>query len=264
MASRTVSRIREGRLLKVNTDSQLPEGLYAVGGFVTTHWTAVLNAAQLADPGASEALEAICRIYWMPLYLYVRRRGYVREDAQDMTQGFFARLLEKNGLDAVSRDKGRFRSFMLAALNNFLANEWDRRNAQKRGGGQIHVSIDEERAEERFHHEPATDESPDRFFDRQWAVTVLERAMDRLQQEMEAAGKGGQYRELRDFMTARAGQAAYLELAEKLGTTPAALSMTVSRMRQRYRELIRAEVADTLADPADCEQEIRHLLDALA
>lgn len=247
-----------------DSDRQLAQVVDGARNFVTTHWSAVLTAAKPSEPQAASALEALCLSYWLPLYLFVRRKGFGAEDAQDLTQDFFAHLLRSEAFGKVDRGKGKFRSFLLASLNNFLANEWNRRNAKKRGGGQVTLSIDEEMAEERFHNEPSTDEAPDKFFDRQWATTVLERAMNLLAGEMKKSGKEEQFEKLKGFLAARAGQSAYNELAEEIGTTPAALAMTVSRLRQRYRDIIRAEVADTLADPEGAEQEIQHLLAAMA
>ncbi len=232
--------------------------------FQTTHWSAVLTAARPSEPRASAALETLCRNYWLPLYLYVRRKGFSTEDAQDLTQGFFAHLLGTAWLTKADRANGKFRSFLLVSLNNFLANDWDHRNAKKRGGGASHLSIDEELAEKRFHNEPASGETPEHFFDRQWAATVLERAMTRLADEMAASGKKQYFDRLREFMAIRAAPSAYHEIAGELDTTPAALAMAVSRMRKRYREIIRSEVTDTLAEPGDADLEIRHLLEAIA
>lgn len=232
--------------------------------FQTTHWSLIVRVQSGGETESRGALEQLCATYWYPVYAFVRRAGRNAHDAQDLTQDFFAHLMERAALDHVDRDRGKFRSFLLASLNNFLANDWDRRNALKRGGGRTIVSIDEELAEERFHHEPATDLSPDKFFDRQWAITVLERAIDRLAGEMRANGREQQFEKLREFLAVRAPQSAYNDLAAELRTTAAALSITVSRMRQRYRDLIRSEVSDTLLNLEDADTEIRHLLAAMA
>ena len=221
-------------------------------------------AGDPASPRATDALERLCRTYWYPLYAYVRRSGYGAHDAQDLTQGFFARLLEKNFLESVDRRKGRFRSFLLASLNHFLANERDYANAVKRGGGQIPISLDEEAAENRYLKEPSLDLSPEKIFERQWALAVLERALGRLREEFDATGKTRHFDLLKPFLTSDTRDGAYDPIATQLNVSPGSVAVSVHRMRQRYRELARAEIADTVASPTDIDDEIRAMFAALS
>lgn len=231
--------------------------------FRTTHWSVVLAAGQGASDGADAALEKLCRAYWWPLYAFVRRRGYEAHDAQDLTQEFFTRLLTKNYLRAVDRSKGKFRSFLLAALDHFLANEWRNAHAQKRGGNCSFVSIDDDSAEQPYQLVSTSNLSPEQFFDKQWAITLLEQAVARLREEFLTAGKQALFDEVKIFLTGEKRAASYAELGTRLGMTEAALKMAVSRMRQRYGELLRAEIADTVSDPAEVEEELRALIAAL-
>lgn len=234
--------------------------------FNTTHWSVVLSAqsAQSAQsPQASESLAKLCRIYWWPLYAFVRRRGYAAHDAQDLTQEFFARLLANDFLRPVDRSKGRFRSFLLAALQHFLAKEWRRAHTQKRGGEFTFVSINDETAEQPYLQVAASNQSPDRIFDQQWALTLLNQAVARLGEEFVAAGKGPLFQEIKIFLTGEKQTGRYAELALKLQTSESALKMAVSRMRQRYGELLRAEIANTVSGPEEVEEEWRALLAAL-
>ena len=232
--------------------------------FVTTHWTAVLSACDKASPECEASLEALCRAYWYPLYAYVRRRGHSPHDSQDLTQDFFACLLQKNYLLAADQAKGRFRTFLIVALQRFLANEWDRECAQKRGGGQVLLSLDAEEAEQRYLAEPAADASPDRVYERRWALTLLERAMLRLRGEFVAAGKTGEFNRLKVFLTADRAIPAYAELARELGASEGTARVAVHRVRKRFRELFREEIVQTLEADGNVEEEIRHLLAALA
>jgi len=232
--------------------------------FATTHWSVVLAAGQPASDGADVALERLCRTYWWPLYAFVRRRGYGAHDAQDLTQEFFARLLSKDFLRAVDRSKGKFRSFLLAALEHFLAKEWRRANAQKRGGKFEFVAIDDNSAEQPYLQVAASNLSPEQLFDQQWFIRLIEQAVTKLGEEFTEAGKGALFDELKIFLTGEKGAASYAELAVKLNTSEAALKMAVSRMRQRYRELLRAEIANTVSDPAEIEEELRALFAALS
>ena len=228
--------------------------------FTTTHWSVVLAAAQCGTDHSAQALELLCRTYWFPLYAFVCRRGYKGYEAEDLTQEFFARLLQKDYLHSVDRGKGKFRSFLLAALEHFLANEWRRANAQKRGGGVSFFSLDD--------HEVASIEvaasnlSPEEFFDQQWAITVLEQVVGKLQQEFRAAGKEALFQELKICLTGE--KLRYAEMAAKLKTTPDALKMAVSRMRQRYGDVLRAEIAATVSSPDQVEEELRAVLAALS
>jgi RNA polymerase sigma factor (sigma-70 family) len=227
--------------------------------FVTTHWSVVLSARQKDSPHSAAALETLCRTYWYPLYAYVRRQGHSPHDAQDLTQGFFARLLQKDYLQAAAREKGKFRTFLLVALKRFLANEWDREHAQKRGGFAPVVSIDQEDAESRLAAEPAHNLQPDVLFDRQWARTLLERTMTRLRDEYAATGRARLFELLQGCLAKDESALAYAEIAARLNLTVAAVKMAVRRLRARYREILHAEIADTVASPEEIEEEIRHL-----
>jgi len=240
------------------------EGETGTGEFTTTHWSVVLSAGRDRSTQASDALAKLCRTDWWPLYVFVRRQGHSSHDAQDLTQAFFARLLEKNYLSAVDPRKGRFRSFLLAALGHFLGKEWRRARAQKRGGQFTFVSIDAESAEQQYLQVPASNLSPEQLFEQQWAMTLLDQTLARLYEEFVASGKGALFGELKIFLTGEKQAASYAELAAKLGMTEAALKMAVSRMRQRYGELLRAEIANTVASPGEIDEELRALFAALS
>jgi len=232
--------------------------------FATTHWTVVLHARQADSPQAREALERLCQGYWYPLYAFVRRQGHDAHDAQDLTQEFFARLLEKNYLQDVDRAKGRFRSFLLASLKHFLANEWDRRKALKRGGARTHVPIDSQSAETRYGLEPAHDQSPEKLFERRWALTLLDQVLHRLREEFVAEGKAEHFEQLKITLTTDRRSVPYADLGSRLGLSEGAVKVAVHRLRQRYREVLRAEISHTVARPEDVEAEVRHLFAALA
>jgi RNA polymerase sigma-70 factor (ECF subfamily) len=232
--------------------------------FRTTRWTMVVHAREPDSAEAAAALEQLCQTYWYPLYAFVRRQGYDPHDAQDLTQEFFARLLAKHQLESVDRAKGRFRSFLLAAMKHFLSNEWDRRNAIKRGGRQIHLSIDKQSAEDRYRLEPADPQSAEKIYMRRWALTLLDRVLDSLKAEAVASGKAEQFEQLKLALTGDRLSVPYAELARRLGTTEGAVKVAVHRMRQRYRELLRAEIAHTVTDSKAVDAEIRHLFAALA
>ena len=232
--------------------------------FVTTHWSVVLSARQKDSPQSAAALETLCRTYWYPLYAYVRRQGHSPPDAQDLTQEFFARLLQKDYLKAAAREKGRFRTFLIVALKRFLANEWDRGHAQKRGGGQPLLSLDTELAEERYRVEPAEGATADRIFERRWALTLLERTMTRLREEFTAAGKAEEFKRLKTCLTAERGEISYAEIAGALGQSEATVRVTVHRLRKRFRELFREEIAHTVSSAEEIEGEVRYLMGVLA
>lgn len=233
--------------------------------FATTHWSVVVTAGQPDSPEAAAALEKLCRTYWYPLYAYVRRRGYSEHDGQDVTQGFFAHLFEHRSLNRVDREKGRFRSFLLASLNYFLADQWDRANAQKRGGGGRQAfSVDTQEAEERYRLEPADERSPDKLFERRWAMTLLDQVLARLAQEFSDAGKSELFNRLRPFLVEGTGEKTYAETAREGGTTEEALKKAVQRMRRRYHQLFREEIAQTVASPDEVEEELRHLCAVLS
>jgi RNA polymerase sigma-70 factor (ECF subfamily) len=234
------------------------------GYFATTHWTVVVNARATDTIIAREALEKLCQTYWYPLYAFVRRQGRSPHDAQDFTQEFFARLLEKNYLEDVDRAKGRFRSFLLAAMKHFLANEWDKARAQKRGGAKTHIPIDTQFAETRYGMEPGHDQTPEKLFERRWALTLLDNVLTRLREEHVAAGKAEQFDGLKIALTADKRSIPYTELGARLGLSEGAVKVAVHRLRARYREVLRAEIANTVASAADVEEEIRQLFAALS
>jgi RNA polymerase sigma-70 factor (ECF subfamily) len=231
--------------------------------FTTTRWSVVLSAQNKDSPDADRALEALCRAYWYPLYAFVRRRGFEVPDAQDLTQEFFARLLENDFLRSVDRTKGRFRSFLLAALEHFLANEWRRTRTRKRGGRFAFISLETETAEDRHLQLPSSTLSPDEDFDQQWAMVLLQRVLTSMQQEFEAAGKGLLFEEIKVFLTGEKSTATYAELAARLGMSEGALKMTVSRLRRRYREYLRTEIGQTVGCAEDVDDELRALFAAL-
>jgi len=234
------------------------------GYFATTHWTVVLAAGRGSTPQADRALEELCRTYWYPLYAYVRRRGHGPEDAQDLTQEFFARLLAKHWLAQADREKGRFRTFLLTAMSRFLANEWDRAGTQKRGGHAAHLPLDTTTAETRYEADAALTLTPDRLYDRHWAMTLLDRALARLRTEQEQAGKAKEFAVLSPFLTAERAAIPYAEAAAQLGATEPATRQAVHRLRRRFREVFREEITQTVAAPEEVDEEIRHLLVALS
>jgi len=232
--------------------------------FATTHWSVVLSARDPASSLSERALEELCRAYWGPLYAYLRRQGRSPHDAQDLTQEFFVRLLHKNYLHAVDREKGRFRTFLLVALRRFLADESDRAHAQKRGGGVACLSLDAEAAEHRYGAEPVDTLTPERLYERHWALALLDRTMARLRQEFVASGKAEEFAILKTFLTAEKGAISYTEVAPQLSLTEGALRVAAHRLRRRYRDLFREEIAHTVADPTEIEEEVRHLMAVLS
>jgi RNA polymerase sigma factor (sigma-70 family) len=231
--------------------------------FATTRWSLVLAAGKRSSPQSSAALATLCENYWYPLYAYVRRRGHEANEAEDFTQAFFARLLEKNDLAAADPGRGRFRSFLLASLKHFLANEWDRARAEKRGGGRSVLSIDFGTAEERYRAEPSHDLTPERIFERRWALVLLENVLARLHDESAQAGKADSFDRLKGFLTGEQSAVTYGQLAAELNMSEGALKVAVHRLRRRYRELLRAEIEETVADAEEIDQEIRDLFSAL-
>jgi DNA-directed RNA polymerase specialized sigma24 family protein len=227
--------------------------------FRTTAWSVVAQAGQSDSPQAMAALEKLCQSYWYPIYAELRRRGISPHDAQDLTQDFFACLLRRGSIAAADRSKGRFRSYLLGALKYFLADEYDKRRAEKRGGGQPIVSLDEDEAESRFRQEPAPGASPDQAFDRRWALALMDRAFHRLNQEHVESNKNALFQELKLYLGTETDAGGYAGPASRLGMTTSAIGVAVHRLRQRYRELIRLEAAETLASIADVDDELRHL-----
>ena len=231
--------------------------------FAATRWTLVLSAARGgASSRAGEALAELCRIYWYPLYAFLRRQGHVSHEAEDLTQEFFTHLLGRHFLVNVDRKKGKFRSFLLASFKNFLSDQRDRATAQKRGGGQTVVSLDSMDAETRYRLEPAQDLTPEKMFEKQWALSVLEQVLSRLHAEFAAEGKAALFDALKETLTG--GQTGrYAIIASELGMTEGAVKTAAHRMRRRYRTLMREEIAQTVAGPEEIEDEIRYLLSCL-
>src|SRR6266567_2858083 len=227
--------------------------------FATTHWSVILAAKEGDSPSVQEALEKLCRTYWYPVYAYLRRRGCGEQDAQDLTQGFFAQLLERRSIQSVEREKGKFRSFLLASLNYYVADERDRANAQKRGGGRKIFSLDVQEAEQRYRLEPVDERSPDKLFERRWAMTLLDQVLARLGQEFADAGKRELFERLQAFLVEGTGDKTFAQLAQEVGMTEEAVKKAAQRMRRRYHQLFREEIAQTVASPAEVDDELRHL-----
>ena len=241
-------------------NSQTVHTLPGSSQFPTTRWTLVVAAGDPQRKDARSALVSLCENYWYPLYAYLRRRGYAPDRAQDLTQEFFMRVLEGRYLDRADPEKGRFRSFILTSLKFFAADEQDRQRARKRGGGAV-VSFEfssGESGEERYQREPGHDETPDRIFERRWALAMLERVMERLRDEFVQHGRPGNFERLKVFLLGQS-EAPYSDLAREMNTSEGALKVAIHRLRKRYRELFRQEIADTVADPAEVESELRYL-----
>jgi RNA polymerase sigma-70 factor (ECF subfamily) len=230
-------------------------------GFATTHWSLIVSAGKPGGEEAREALSSLCHRYWFPLYAYVRRRVSNLHEAQDLTQEFFLRLLEKDALAKAAPERGRFRSFLLASLDNFLANEWDKARAKKRGGGVQVLPLDLSTGESRLSLEPADTMTPERLYEREWTLTLLGLAMDRLQAECESSGKLRQFTLLKGALAG--GGVSYATIAGELEMTEEGARQAAHRLRKRYRELLRVEVAQTVASPSDVDEEIRSLLATL-
>ena len=231
---------------------------------MTTRWTVVLHAGRKSSPQSDRALGELCQTYWYPLYAYVRRQGHSKEDAEDLAQAFFAKFLEKNYLEGLSAERGKFRAFLLASLKHFLANEWDKTQRQKRGGGVTMLSLDWQNADERFHLDPPDPASPDKTFDREWALALLERVITRLRAECEADDKAKLFEQAKGYLMVGESAIPYAQAAQALGVDEGAVRVAVHRLRKRYRELLRDEIAQTLDDPAQVAEELRSLQAALA
>ena len=232
--------------------------------FRTTHWSVVLMAGRGNSGAAQEALTRLCGFYWYPLYAFVRRRGHNSHDAQDLTQDFFAHLLEKKILEAADQQKGRFRSFLLASVKNFLANEWDRNHTVKRGGKHSIISWDDQSGENRYLREPFHEVTPERLFEQSWALTVIQNALEQLRKEYADAGKSQLFEAIQAYLSEDEGAETYASMATRLKLTEAAVKMSVLRLRRHFRELLRAEIAQTVGDPGELDEEVRHLFTALA
>jgi len=227
--------------------------------FTTTHWSVVLEA-QGESPAAHEALEKLCRTYWRPIYAFLRRQGVSPEEAEDITQGFFAQLLERRKFSAIRKEKGRLRSFLLGALKYFLADEQRRAKAIKRGKGQRLISLEELRAGERIDMEPSDPMTAEMIYERRWALTVLERVLSRLKDEYIAAGNAALFDALKELLPDEPGSPSQAEIAARLGMTENAIRQAFYRFRQRYQSVLREEIAHTVATPGDIEDELRHLI----
>ena len=237
-------------------------GSHAAQAFVTTHWSQVLLAADHHLPNSAQALEKLCRTYWPPLYCYLRREGRSSHEAEDLTQAFFARLLERNSLATAASERGRFRNFLLTALKNFVVNEWRSQHAQKRGGHLQILSLDAQTGEGHYVADPGDHLKPELLFDKQWALAVIERVMDRLQGEYATAGKADLFEDLKSFLAAKKATP-HADLAVKHGITPSAIGVMIHRLRQRYAQLLREEIAATVNAPSEIDDEIRYLIAAL-
>jgi len=231
--------------------------------FATTQWSIVLTAGQRQSPNAQDALAALCQTYWYPLYAYVRRRVADTNDAHDLTQAFFAELLAKNYVAPATPERGRFRAYLLTSLKHFLSHEWEKAKAQKRGGGQPPISLDFASGDSRIRLEPYTKLTADELYERQWTIALLERVMSRLEGESQTGGKAKQFALLKGFLIGEHEGSTYDDVAAELGTTPAAAKMAASRLRSRYRQLLREEIAQTVAGPGEVDDEIRGLFHTL-
>jgi RNA polymerase sigma-70 factor (ECF subfamily) len=233
------------------------------GRFATTRWSVVLAAGH-RTAGGRESFASLCQAYWFPLYAYARRRGHAPEDAQDLTQAFFTRLMEKNWVASADQTKGRFRSFLLTAMKHFLADEWDRERAQKRGGGVAPLALELAAAEAEYAHGPVDAETPEHLFERRWAVTLLNQVLSQLRSEYERDGKAALFDSLHPTLVGERTAQPYAELARSLDSTEAAIKSAVHRLRQRYRQLLREEIAGTVDGSAAVDDELRHLFAILS
>jgi RNA polymerase sigma-70 factor (ECF subfamily) len=236
---------------------------HGAGCFPTTHWSVVLASGSTQSLDAAAALEHLCRMYWYPLYVYIRRRGYDMHTAQDLVQSFFARLLAKDYFKHADRTRGKFRAFLLTSLQRFLADEWDHAHRLKRGGGSDPISLDGLTAEERYKLEPIDSVDAVRLFDRRWATTLLQVVLQRLAEEQGARGRASQFDDLRQYLVAEGEPESYEKVAQRLGLTVTGTRMAVSRLRERYREMLQEEILRTVASAEDAEEEYRSLMAVL-
>jgi len=253
-----ISPMQESREIDGQAGENIPRAAFA-----GTRWSVVMKARDKDAPEARAALSELCRMYWYPLYSFVRRSGYGHHEAEDMTQGFFQHLIGRDGFAHVDPAKGRFRSFLISSMKNFLANERERAGAKKRGGGQIHVSIDMADADGRYSCEPADNSTPESIFDRQWAMAVLERVINVLKKEYGDKGRGDIFAALQDSITGSAAEASYTEIAKRLDTSEGNLKIMIHRLRRRFGETLRGEILQTVESDADVDGEIRHLMSCL-
>ena len=231
--------------------------------FATTRWSLIVSAGCDSSPDSKRALESLCETYWFPLYAYARRRVVDVNEARDLTQAFFAELLEKNSVAAATPERGRFRAFLLTAFKHFLFKQWEKAKAQKRGGGRPPISLDFHSADSSLRIEPASGLTAEQFYEQQWAIALLDKTMNRLQSELEEAGKSRQFDQLKGYLIGEHAGTTYAEVAKTLNMTEAAAKKAASRMRQRYRELLRREISETVATQDDVEDEIRNLFSAM-
>ena len=246
------------------TDPPIPGKAVSSRAFATTHWTVVVNAGHGPAGEAERAMAALCETYWYPVYAFVRRQTGNADEAMDLTQGFFARLLEKRDLAGVDRGRGRFRSWLVAAVKNYLANQRDRSRAEKRGGGRRAISIDAADAESRYRLEPSHDVTPERVFERRWALTLLGQVLSALRQESVDEGKGRLFEALKDCIGGRPGDGRYRDVAADLGMAEGAVRMAAHRLRRRYRELLRQHIAQTVETPEQIDEEVAFLFSAVS
>ena len=254
-----MSIIRLIRSMAAGDESSAPTDAWG-RNFQTTHWSVVLRGGDKLSDEGRQALEKLCRTYWFPLYAFIRKRGHTHEQAQDLTQGFFAVFLEKNQIAKAARERGRFRSFLMTSVENFLRNEHDRAQAQKRGGGRELLSLDAQGAEERYLSEPGTETDPAKTFEQRWAATLLDTVLTRLQEEFVATARKDLFEALQAHLWGDSESVPYPQLAEQFGLSLANVKTTAHRLRQRYRELLREEIAHTVALPNQIDDEIRHLM----
>lgn len=234
-----------------------------LAGFATTRWSMVVSAGQTSSPDSKRALAALCESYWVPLYGYVRRRVQNVAEAHDLTQAFFTELLDKNFVETADPQRGRFRAFLLTALKHFLSKEWEKQKAQKRGGGRLPISLDFAAADSQLKIEPADGLTPEQIYDRDWALALLEQILQKLKTDFDERGKAEQFEQLKPFLVGDHPDLTYADVADQLQMSQAAAKMAVSRMRQRYRELLRTEIAQTVATPEEVDDEIRNLFATL-
>ena len=231
--------------------------------FHSTRWSLVVRARDDHDHESQEALNDLCAIYWYPIYAYIRRRGNSPQETEDLTQGYFMSLLERDYLSRADREKGRLREFLLTDVKFFLSSKWREKTARKRGGGATHIPIDIGWAEEHYQHEPAETTTPETLFERRWALTVLQRVMDQLEAHYRKIGSEEMFKAVRGYLTWNSGEKPYAEVADDLGTSVGNVKTAVNRLRKRYRKLLEEEVLQTVAEPAEVEAEIRHMAAAM-
>ena len=253
----------DGLVMATPAQSDTP-GLPSKQWFATTHWSVVLGAADTSAPGSQEALEKLCRAYWFPLYAYVRRQGHTPEDAQDLTQAFFARFLARKYFQKADRERGRFRSFLLTSLRNFLVNEWERSKTEKRGGAARPIQLDTVAAENLFNQELSHELTAEKIYERNWALAVLNQVREHLRQEYSADCKSFRFEQLDQFLPGQKGELTYAEAARQLGIPEGTLKAAVNRLKKRFGDLLRTEIAHTVTGEHEVNEELRHLIAVLS